>query len=287
MTDISQEHAADFLKAMAAMEKAAMQLIIDELAGLMPGLEAAEDQAAAAVREACTAVGKPERRLAGIDEEIARVAGQAAEWQGKLSSLRAEDRIEARRSLPACNEELAELREKRARAALDLQPYYDARTKARADLELAQNAKRGLAYAMLAPYESAVAQGTRAYIACRQPRLSHVLLSGDRDHPEWECAVAQLEEMCLRSAYRTDHLPGNAEQAARAMTAEMADASATIDPGPNAAEVVAQFGAEVANMALQKSVSRIDDYRTRPAPPRNEVVESYRQVPTLRDMGLR
>lgn len=280
MTDAGREHLADWAKALAALEKATMQLIIDELAELMPGLKATEDQAAAALREACTALGKPEQLLADLDAEVGRVTGQCAEWQGKLSSLRAEDRVEARVRFQAWSDELDKLKAQRDQAERDLEPYYAARNKARADLELVNGALRGLAYAMAMPYESRVGQATKAYINHRQPRLTYVLLAGDRSHPEWECAVTELEEL-QRVVEQTP------AEAAAMMTAAMADASATIDPGPNAADIMAQTDAEMANLALQKSPTRIDDYRSGPAVPRNERVESYRQVPTLRDMGLR
>ncbi len=273
MTDTSEEHLADLAKAMAGEDRAIRQLIVDELAEAMPALEHAEEEAAAALREACTALGKPEQLLAELDEEIGRVTGQAAEWQAKLSSLKTEDRVEARVRFQAWSDELDKLKEKRDQAERDLQPYYDARNKASGDLELVQGALRGLVFAMLTPYESRVGQGTRAYVAYRQPRLSYVLLAGDRDHPEWECAIAQLEEMCLRSAYRTDHLPSNAEQAARAITAGMADAaSAPYAASPNAADVMAADVVKLINESMPPS--RIEDHRNTPSPPR-----SYMQLP--------
>lgn len=271
------EHLADLARAWAAEDKAVRQLIADELGEAWPAIEAAEDQAAAALREACTALGKPVQLLAGLDAEAERVTGKCAEWQGKLSSLRTEERVEARRELAAWSEELAQLREKRDQAERDLQPYYDARNKARGDLELVQGAKRGLAWAIVAPYESPVGRGTKAYISWRQPRLAYVLLAGDPGHPEWECAVAQLEEMCLRSAYRTDHLPSNAEEAARAMVAEMADASATLADAPSGVEVMAADALKIANGAIPPS--RIEDHRNTPAPPRNPAPREWMSLP--------
>jgi hypothetical protein len=268
-----EEHLADLARAMAAEEKAIKQLIVDELAEALPALERAEEDAAAVVRETCTALGMPEKQLADLDAEIERVTGKAAGWQERLSALRTEDRVEARVRFAAWSDELDKLKEKRDQAERDLQPYYDARNKATADLGLVQGAKRGLCYAMLTPYESPVGQGTRAYVGFRSPRLAYVLLAGDQAHPEWECAIAQLEEMCLRSAYRTDHLPSNAEQAARAITAEMADASSYVPPAPNAQEILAADAVKLANDFMPPS--HIDDYRNSPAPPRRD----YMQLP--------
>ena len=271
--DLAEEHLADLAKAMAALEKAAMQLIVDELAEALPALERAEEDAAAALREACAALGKPEQLRADLDEEIGRVTGQCADWQAKLSSLAVEDRVEARVRFQAWSDELGKLKEKRDQAERDLQPYYDARNKASADLELVQGATRGLFYAMLNPYESKVGQGTKAYVAYRMPRLAFVLLSGDPGHPEWDCAIAQMDEFAMRSAYRTDHLPSNAEQEARAIAAQMADASSYVPPALNAREVMAADALKVFNDS--QPPSRIDDYRNTPRPPRRD----YMQLP--------
>jgi hypothetical protein len=141
---------------------------------------------------------------------------------------------------------------------------------------LVTGAKRGLAYAMVAPYESRVARGTKAYVAYRMPRLAHVLLAGDRSHPEWECAVLELEEL-VRWISQTP------AQAAAAMTA-MADASDTVAPAPSAAEVMTHDAVEIANVMVP--ASKIDDYRPRSAPPRNLVVPEHMRVLSLRDLWL-
>ena len=283
MTDTSQEHLTDLealAVAIAATDRAIMQLIVNELAEAMPALDAAEDQAAAALREALTALGKPQSLLAGFDAEIDRVTGQCAEWQGRLSSLLVEDRVEARVRFQAWNDELDKLKEQRDQAERDLEPYRAAMNKARGDLELVQGAKRGLAWAMVTPYESPVGQGTKAYVSYRMPRLAYVLLAGDPSHREWEPAISQLEEMCLRSAYRTDHLPSNAEQMARAMTAAMPDAaSAPFAPSPNAQEVMAADMVKLANEVAPPS--KIDDYRG-PGPRRAVPDRPYMRLPGAR-----
>ncbi len=288
MTGTREGHLAALAELQAAEERAVKQCIVDELAEAMPALQAAADQAEAAIREACTALGEPEKRLADLEAEIEDATGRAAEWQGKLSSLKAEDRVEARVRFQAWNEELDRLREKRDQAERDLQPYYQARSKAEADLELAQGAQRGLAWTIVRPYESPVAQGTKAYLAFRAPRLSFVLLAGDRAHPEWDAAVAQLDQDATAAGFRLDRSP-DAEREARAMTAEMSDAASTpFAPSPSGQDVMAMDKAMLANDALQQSPTRIDDFRNpRTAPPRNTMVEEYRQVQSLRDLGLR
>ena len=260
MTDPGDDLVSLYARLEAVADKAIKQAIVDELAFSLSGASRAVEAADAAHREACAALGKPEQLLAGLDEEIGRVTGRCAEWQAKLSSLTAEDRVEARVRFAAWSDELDKLKEKRDQAERDLQPYYDVRNNAAADLELAEGARLSVASAMSKPYESRVAQGTRAYITLRQPRLTYVLLAGDPSHAEWEPAISQLEEMCLRSAYRTDHLIGNAEAMARAMTAEMADAASTpFAPSPNAADVMAADMVKLANETAPPS--RIEDHR--------------------------
>jgi len=60
-----------------------------------------------------------------------------------------------------------------------------------------------------------------------------------------------------------------------------------VEAAPNAAEVMAMDTAKVVNAALDASPSKIEDYRSAPAVPRNARVESHRQVPTVRDLEVR
>jgi hypothetical protein len=138
---------------------------------------------------------------------------------------------------------------------------------------------------MLDPFGSPLAQGTGAYTSFRALHLAPVLMRNDRESPEWPMAIAQMDELAMRSAYRTDHLPSNAEQAARAMTSAMPDASTVVAPAPNAAEVMAADALKIANAAMP--ASKIEDFRNTPAPPRNLVVPAHKVVPSLRDMGIR
>ena len=110
-----------------------------------------------------------------------------------------------------------------------------------------QGGKRVLVAGMLDPFGE-LGQQTRAYEAFRQLHLNHVLLRNDREDPEWDMALAELRELCLRSGYRTTDLPTDAEMAARALQMSgMADASSYVPPVPNAQEVLAADAVKVAN----------------------------------------
>jgi hypothetical protein len=170
---------------------------------------------------------------------------------------------------------------------------FDTRNKAR-DLVLAHDAKRGLAWACIAPFETAVGQGIRAYVAHRKLRINHVLLMMDRDHPEWGTACSELRELCIaamRGGYDVARdLPDFAEVAFRAMTSAMPSAeSAVADPAPSAAEIMAQTQVDMGNMALQKAAARnvIDDRRgarSQPAPAARDYMQWHSP---LQDSGVR
>jgi hypothetical protein len=268
VSDVEQ-HLANLAAARAEADKWTQQLIVDELADLLPGLDAAEDQAAAALREACAALGKPQQRLAALDAEVERVTGQCAGWEAKLSAVRIEDRVEARVRFQAWNAELDRLKAEQEQAGQDLHPYLEARRKARENVELVQGARRGVAWAMAAPFVSPVAQGTRSYVGYRMPHLAHVILKGDQDDPEFEPAVTQLEELCGRLGWTIDRTSAEAQRIKRHWD-EVYAAASPAETVPTGQEVMAELHAEMAVSAANKALgpSRIEDHR-QPAPPRD------------------
>jgi len=146
---------------------------------------------------------------------------------------------------------------------------------------------------MLNPFADELAQATEAYTSLRMPYLNEVLLRCDRESPEWDKAAAEFDELALRSGLRTDHLPTEAERAARALKySGMADASATPpDPAPSAMEVKALETAYYENAALQARpvhVSDIDDRRGAQAVRIPTPQRSYMDPgPGVRDLGVR
>ena len=269
-------------------ETATMGLIQLELDETLAGLAAAEDQAAAALRTAVEALDGPLARLEEMDQGISKAEGRCVEWSQQLADADPDTRARARSHFTEWTAEVDKLRAERDEAERGYRPLFEDRERCRKDLRMMQGGKRVLAGGMLDPFGE-LGQQTRAYEAYRMLHLNHVLLRNDREDPEWDMAIAELRELCLRSGYRTTDLPTDAELAARALEMSgMADAMATPpDPAPNGQEVLAMDHAVFTNAALQQSPTRIDDYRSPAAMPRNLVVPEHRQVPSLRDLGIR
>ena len=286
MTD-TQDHLADLAKAMAEVDRCTMQLVVDELGEGWPVLVAAEGEAAEALREAGAALEDPQRAIAALGEEIARAETELSTWRRQLEDGDVAARVTARTWISEWETELAALAQKREFAEAQMFPFIDARNKARSHLELVQGAKRGLAYAMADPY-GRVGQGTKAYVQFRQTRLTYVLLMGDRAHPEWDCAISELKELCV-AVMRVGHditadLPSFGEVAFRAMTNAVEGNLSDVmsDPGPNAADVMASLKSEFTSANLTPAV--IEDRRVAPPPPR--AVREYMQTQRLSDLGL-
>jgi hypothetical protein len=269
--------------AQASAEAAVAGLIFLELDEILTGLSASEDQAAAELRQRVEALTGPRAELAEMDKGIVKAEGRCVEWSERLSDPDPDIRASARNYYDEWSAQVATLRAERDRVERDQLPLVDAKEEARSRLRVLQSAKQAVMYAQLHPFTSTLAKATKAYVALRMPMLGPVLLRYDTDSPEWPEAVLQLEEWCLRSAYRTDHLPSNAAQAARAMTAAMPDGLADLmaDPMPSMTDVMNQTRAEFEAMAVDKQVSRIDDYRH--GPPRDVPERPYMQVPKLSD----
>ena len=220
-------------------EEATMGLIQLELDEILTGLAAAEDQAAAALRTALEALDGPLARLAEMDAGISAAEGRCVEWSQQLADADPDTRAEARSHFTEWSAEIDSLRAERDEAERGYRPLFEEREQCRKNLGVMQGGKRVLAAGMLDPFGE-LGQQTKAYEAYRQLHLNHVLLRNDREDPEWDMALAELRELCLRSGYRTTDLPTDAEMAARALQMSgMADALTTPpDPSPSMMEII-------------------------------------------------
>jgi hypothetical protein len=281
---------ARLAKAMAEQEGVTAALIYLELGELYTGLEASEEQAAAALGDALAALAEPKAELDRLDRAIADAEGTCVRWSHILSDADPDTRADARIRYQEWSSETVARRARRNDAERGYRELFADRADKRTRLQVVQAAKQRVLKAQLNPFGDELAQATEAYIAYRMPHLNMVLLRCDRESPEWEKAAAEFEELALRSGLRTDHLPTDAEMAARALKAGMADAATTPpDPAPSAADVRAQIGVEFGNMALEQAAARnvVDDRRgaqPQPAP----VGRSYMEPPPrLKDLGVR
>jgi hypothetical protein len=276
------EHLKALAAAMTSVDQAVKVLITEELTGLRPGLEQAVQDAAHRLRDATAALVLPEQQIAGMDAEITAAEAKAADWEAKTSDAVTEVRVEARRWFTAWNEELERLRQKRSQMGAALHPFTEERDKAKDALAQAEAALAGFELNLEAPYLG-MGRQTAAYRAYRvvMGTLTPVLLAGDDSHPEWDVALSLMDDLCLASGYRTDHLPQDAGHHRRYWD-NFRDAANPPEPAPSGLEVAEAAKAAVRNVAvneaLSKSPSRIDDYRKR-AVPKPAEVRDYMQAP--------
>jgi len=279
--------------AQAAEERAVMGLIQLELDERTAGLQAAHDQANAALEAAEAALVDPVAQLAMLEEKIGAAEEKCSGLRQQVSELAGDDDDDdAPDKLAAARMHLAEwearvnrLRSKRDFAESGFQPLFEARTHAAEWVKVYKGAKLEVADAMTDPF-GPVGQSTDAYEAYRMPCLFPLLLLRDQESQEWDKAVQELEFLVRRLGYK---LVFDAElaaaQAAQALRdSGMADASQYAEPIPSAQDVLTADAYKIRNESLPPS--RIDDYRT-PAVPRTLPERDYMDVQRLRDIGSR
>ena len=141
-----------------------------------------------------------------MDAAISAAEGKCVEWSQQLADADPDTRARARTHFTEWSAEIDSLRAARDEAERGYRPLMEEREQRSKDLRAIQGGKRVLAAGMLDPFGE-LGQQTRAYEAFRQLHLNHVLLRNDRADPEWDMALAELRELCLRSGYRTTDLP--------------------------------------------------------------------------------
>ena len=281
---------ARLFDAMEAETEAVMGLVKHDLAPRLPELEAAKDKAEAAVEVAENAVEELEAEARAVEAEVRECAGKMTELAGSLADPDLHLRVESRRWYAEYERERDELQKKLDFAQLALQPLYHARQEARNAYERADAEVRMLMLQLTFFPFGPDGQETDSYKLWRRDRgsLFPLLLNWEQGSPEWAAAMESLRMACLATGYRGEDLPDKALEAAMAMKNAMPDGvNMPLEPVPSGREVVAMDKAGIADAALQNSPSRIEDYRSAPAVPRNVRVADYRQVPTARDLGLR
>ncbi len=138
--------------AMTTVDTCVRALIVDELKQQLPQLEAAEEQAAKALRAAVADLEPAEKHLAELSAEVDRVRGLAAQIGEGLDAERAEDRIEWRVRSAACSDELSALEARRDQAQRDIEPLFAVRNKRKDELSAASAERAGLLMNLELPY---------------------------------------------------------------------------------------------------------------------------------------
>ena len=254
------------------------------------GLQAAHDQANAALEAAEAALVDPVAQLAMLEEKIGAAEEKCSGLRQQISELAGDDDDDdAPDKLAAARMHLAEwearvnrLRSKRDFAESGFQPLFEARTHAAEWVKVYKGAKLEVAEAMTDPSARSVS------------RLTHMRHTGCRVFFPFCCCGTGSRRNGIRpyrslnsscggwdtSSFSTPELA--AAQAAQALRdSGMADASQYAEPVPSAQDVLTADAYKIRNESLPPS--RIDDYRT-PAVPRNVPERDYMDVQRLRDL---
>lgn len=262
-------------------ENTVAALIYLRLSGYITGLEAAEEQNAAALADAYEALTGPRAHLAALDESIAAAEGRCVEWSHLLSGEDPDVRANARNHYDEWSAEVDKRRAARDEAERGYRDLFEAEERCKRAVRHIQLQKASVQMQRLNPFGSDLGQATDEYTDLRRRQLGDVLMLGQRDHPEWPQAMTWLRMLCLHAGYRGEDLPDPGQINAEAMTAAMADpANAVADAVPSAADVMKQTEVDVLNATA--GPSRIDDYRHGPGPRREVPERPWMKLPGSR-----
>jgi len=269
------------LDALAAYDRAVRGLIAHDLTDQGPVLRESRDKARARLTAAEDALAGPEQAVKALEDELADCDREMADLSACADGDDRRARVRARAMLAEYERERSDLVKKLDFALGQVSELRVPRDLARTSCEVIEAAFEGLLWAIAADQYGPAGQQTGAYQVwrLRAGRLAPVLWDFRTDHDEWPAAVEFLRELCVRSGHEPPQASRGAISAARAM-ASAADSPA---PVPSGAEVMAQVHAEMANLALQKTKTHVDDLRY-PAAPRPVPERPYMEVPRLKDM---
>jgi hypothetical protein len=260
---------------MDRVDAAIRALVTGELRSMLPGFGERQEDAAAGLRGICDALREPEQHLAALEQEIAAAEAEAAQKRAQLDSGDFGTKVAARAWLASCGNEVAALTEKHRQQSDAIAGLRQSRDQARRRLEAATTERDALEVNASGPGLAFTAFGlgtvTFATFFLGFGRAVPVLLAGDRSHPFWDVSFRWLDELALRSGYRTDHLASDAEMARRAWDGIYAQASPPWAPRTGR-EVAGEMHRQGANMARKREAeqagSMIEDHRGRPGPVR-------------------
>jgi hypothetical protein len=132
---------------------------------------------------------------------------QIAYWEKHLDDPDLKSRVESRSWRDSYAAELVKLEAKREQAEQAIQPFYDARNKGKDGLAQAQYKLDMLITNCSYPY---LADGRRtdAYKGYRVGSwwLWLVIITGNKDHPEWDTCMQMIQTACKITGYRSTDL---------------------------------------------------------------------------------
>ncbi|MGB7599289.1 MAG: hypothetical protein WBM24_03205, partial [Candidatus Sulfotelmatobacter sp.] len=182
------------------------KMAIDELSPILDQLIADEVKQAEVLRDAITAMDRPNGHIREIETQMQEARDKAEDFRARINNplLPVDDRIQARGYAPFYSQEAEALAIKLEQARRDLDLYQAEVNKARLELEAVQRAKVGCAEGMIEPFKTVWGQSTAAFTYHLAAHLPEIILSAGESESRWEPAMQLLEKLCLASGFRTD-----------------------------------------------------------------------------------
>jgi hypothetical protein len=210
------EKLATLLQAVTLADEAIRLMICDELSDRLPGMEEAEAEAAAELRDALAALQAPLDAISALERDIARADGECSSFAAQLADGDISARIAARAALEEWTIERDTLRAKLEQIELDLFPLTRARDEAKARLADIQDDIRRTEFNASSPDYAYVGFGPKTASFFQWTfwgMFTRVLLKGDKGGHLWDEAFAAMDFLALRSGYRTENrdLPSEAD----------------------------------------------------------------------------
>jgi aminopeptidase N len=139
------------------------RLIAEELEERRSYMELQEEKAVAVLSECIDAMTRPQEEIKTLRAELVKARSEVMQWTAAMSEGDVASRVEARIMSQGWAEESARLQEKLKLADADITPLVKAVDSARYELRKIQNAKVGIAFCMIDPFNMDFAKATNAY----------------------------------------------------------------------------------------------------------------------------
>jgi hypothetical protein len=255
-----------------ALKLAAAERQAENLAGMLvqrelvkvvlPGYAEAEAAAGREYSAALAALREPGDRIGELKEEIAKADEEFVSWRDDLDNEKIGARVAARTALASWREEMDALTAKLAVLEAEIQPLRLAAAEAKTRLDRANEDHELAKFNAGSPFAALLGYGqdTDSFRTfwLRGGHFVKVLLSGNTIHAAWNASCAFMDELALRSGWRSDHLPKEADywrehwddiQDRANITHEQGGQNVVADRVLSGAEEVASLHLEGARMA--------------------------------------
>ena len=214
MSEVDPGKLAPLAAALNQVDREIRLLITAELQETLTSAQVMEALAADRVRAAQKALDAPQARISELDAQIGDAEAERAKLESDAVQGDREFRVKVRQMIPVIDEDIALLAAEKRRLEAEIMPLVAEHAEAKRDLGEAHENVALVEVSMSFPFLG-LGQQTLPYSMREHYGLCSVLMEGNRDHPEWNAGIRFLEKLCLRTGYRTDGLPSEAEQVKR------------------------------------------------------------------------